>query len=241
MDVPSRRPPRAHRAIRFELVRSNGRVRVLSHLDAADAAAFARGVGRIAPCIEGVLGPEVLANRVGALGRLEPWRHARARWRSEVDRRLGAGRPPSVLVADVRECYASIGDRAVAASLRAAGVPASDIEAILSLIARFHDEGVHGLPVGPEPSAVLANAVLAGADDALRAAGVAHLRWVDDFIVFAPDDGRARAGLEALHRSLTAVGLELNEAKTRLARDPLEARALLRVSGGSFATDSRMA
>jgi hypothetical protein len=241
MFVSSRRPPRECRPVRFELVRSNGRLRVLSRLDPADAAAFSGAVGWIAPRIEGTLRPEVLANRLGPLGRLAPWGPGRTRWLSEIDRRLRTDRPPSVLAADVRECYASIGDRALAASLGATGAAECDIEAILGLMAGFRDQGVSGLPVGPEPSAVLANAVLAGADEALRTAGVIHLRWVDDFIVFASDDALARAGLEALHRSLALVGLELNEAKTRMTHDPLEARALVSASRRSFATDSGMA
>ncbi len=240
MLVPSRRPRRERRPVRFELVQSNGRLRVLARLDPADAAAYSRAVGRVAPRVETTLRSQVLANRLGPLGRLAPWRPARARWSSEIERRLRGDRPPTVLTADVRECYASIGDRALATSLRASGAAERDIETILALVARFRAEGIRGLPVGPEPSAVLANGVLAGADEALRAAGVGHLRWVDDFFVFARDETCARDALEALRRSLAVVGLELNEAKTRMTQDPLEARTLMSASRRSLATDSGM-
>ena len=74
-----------------------------------------------------------------------------------------------------------------------------------------------GLPVGPEPSAVVANAVLTPVDRALSDAGIRHLRWVDDLVLAAEDPG---AALEVLRGSLATVGLRLNERKTRVVLDP---------------------
>jgi len=72
------------------------------------------------------------------------------------------------------------------------------------------------LPVGPEPSAVLANAVLAPVDLAVAAAGVPHVRWVDDVVAFVPGRRRAVRVTDAVRRELEAMGLRPNEAKTRI-------------------------
>jgi hypothetical protein len=86
------------------------------------------------------------------------------------------------------------------------------------------------LPVGPEPSAVLANLVLAGADRTLREAGAPHIRWVDDFVVFTAGRAQSIRALDALRRSLGESGLELSEPKTKIL-DVDEARDRLLTGG----------
>ena len=60
-------------------------------------------------------------------------------------------------------------------------------------------------------------------------------------VVFAPDPPAARAAIELLRRSLAKVGLELNDAKTRVIGDPAEARAMLTARPPSLARDRGMA
>ena len=222
------RPP-ARPRIRFELAGTRtGGVRRLVRLGADDAAGFARAVGVATPAIERSLGPEVLANRAGrGLGALAPWPVARRTWRAEVERQLRDRRHGIVLVADVRDCYASIGSAAVLDALRAAGVRRRDVAEIVAWLTWFGDAGIAGLPVGPAPSAVLANAVLASGDRALRQTGAPFLRWVDDVVTFTEDRGRAVAALDALRRSLGRAGLDLHTAKTRIVTEREEARHLL--------------
>src|SRR5437588_805115 len=73
--------------------------------------------------------------------------------------------------ADVRDCCGSIGPDLVEWSVRRLDTRASDVAPIVRLLRRFEDDGLRGLPVGPEPSAVLANAVLAGIDRSLAGEG----------------------------------------------------------------------
>jgi Reverse transcriptase (RNA-dependent DNA polymerase). len=87
---------------------------------------------------------------------------------------------------------------------------------LLALLARLQDEGVKGLPIGPEPSAVLANLVLAEGDRALREASAPHVRWVDDFVVFTEGRLHSIRAHDALRRSLGESGLELSEPKTAI-------------------------
>jgi hypothetical protein len=123
-------------------------------------------------------------------------------------------------VADVLDCYASISPETIGALL---GPEAGHAVALLR---RFHEHGVRGLPVGPEPSAILANAVLARLDDAIRGCGVRHVRWVDDVVLWGAADD-VRAAMSALAAASTEVGLQLHPRKTRILEDRGEAAAVL--------------
>ena len=148
---------------------------------------------------------------------LRPWR---------LERRLFAARLAGLAVrrgavafADVRRCYASMSPAIVGDALRRAGIPtACEVEGFLSGLERL---GVEGLPVGPDASAVLANAVLAQVDRALRDAGVEHLRWVDDVVLSGVD---IAAALSVFRTALASIGLRANETKTRIVADPRASR-----------------
>lgn len=198
-------------------------LRALTVLPSEDAIAYTRSVARVAPAVEAALGPAVIANRVVLADparpvlRLEPWRSARSRFRSRL-RTLTAD-APLVVMADVRACYPSISPRIVARGLDSVGCERSAVAPILELLEAFASRGITGLPIGPDPSAVLANAVLASIDHALGGAGITHLRWVDD-VIAAPSSGSAGRVLDLLERRLAGLGLELAEGKTRILVDP---------------------
>ena len=198
-------------------------IRSLTALPSEDAIAYTRSVARVVPAIEAELGPEVIANRViladpdrPAL-RLEPWRSARSRFRARL-RAMATG-ARLVVMADVRACYASISACTVSRALDGVGCEPDAVAEVQDLLETFGSSGIPGLPIGPDPSAVLANAVLAAVDRALGDAGIIHLRWVDD-VIAAPRSGSARQVLEVLERSLAPLGLELADRKTRVLVDP---------------------
>jgi hypothetical protein len=62
---------------------------------------------------------------------------------------------------------------------------------------------------------VLANAALIPADEALAAAGVRQVRWVDDVIIVATSASELVRARDGWRRAVEAVGLEENEAKVR--------------------------
>jgi hypothetical protein len=201
-------------------------VRRLTILDGPMSARYAAVVAAVAPAIEAGLGGEVVANRVAEaavrppLLRLELWRQARIRFSiaaSALSPTAGA-----MLVADVRSFYPSIGDAVIRRALEGMGCSGSDVRAVSAFLRGLHPSGVTGLPVGPEPSAVLANAVLAEADDAVRRSGARHVRWVDDFWIFAANRDCASAAAAALRGALGSAGLALSAAKTRLIGRPFE-------------------
>lgn len=187
-------------------------------------------VAAVAPDVESACSGAVAANRVAEASvsppvlRLRPWHREREAFRRALARLCDEAR--CVAVADVRACYRSISPRVVHASLLEASCRPGPTVAIAAFLRRLDQHlGVRGLPVGPEPSAVLANAVLGRIDRALAGAGLHHLRWVDDVVIAADGLSAAREALDLLRASLRGLGLELNEAKTRVATDPVDVAA----------------
>lgn len=211
MDLVVRRAILRHQPRITQVPRPGGGVRVMVGLEPGDDAVYRSLVARAAAALERSLGPEVVANRlVGVPLVLEDWRSAHARWRRAIERPAARGLRVHL---DVAACYDSIRPKVVAASLRSAGV---DARALERLLLELVDHGVPGLPVGPEASAVLANVILAQVDLAVDAAGVPHVRWVDDLVVFAPGRREAIRAIDGVRRELEALGLRPNEAKTRI-------------------------
>ena len=218
---PSRNEPSGPR---FESTpKPNGGLRWLTRLDPAGEAEYREAVRPLAGRIERSLGPEVFAIRSrSATGgwRIVPWGPARAAWRRTLRRIIReATRGTTFAVADVHDCYGSISPETIASLLGSEAAPA------VAFLRRAHDQGVRGLPIGPDPSAILANAVLAEMDGAIRGAGARHLRWVDDVFLWGSSDDVRRA-LSALDAAAARGGLELHRGKTRVLADRHEARSV---------------
>jgi hypothetical protein len=193
-------------------------------LHPALAARYTSLVAAVAGDVEARLDRRVLANRVVSHS-VEPPMLRLAPWRAERDgfaRRLAglAARAPCLVLTDVRDCYGRIGPAAVERSLLALGCAAPASRAVSRFLRGLAPHGLRGLPVGPDASAVLANAVLSRLDAALRAAGVEHLRWVDAVVAFAEGPADARAVLGLVDAALARIGLERHEGKTRVLTDP---------------------
>jgi hypothetical protein len=204
-------------AARFVRVHQAGTERRFVLLDVRTRERYVELVARSAAAIEELLSPAVMANRVASWSvrppelALRPWRLER---RLFVARLAGLARRGAVAFGDVRRCYASMSPAIVGDALRRAGIPtACEVEGFLSSLECV---GVEGLPVGPDASAVLANAVLAQVDRTLREAGVEHLRWVDDVVLSGVD---ASAALSVFRTALASIGLRANETKTRIVTD----------------------
>jgi hypothetical protein len=209
---------------RFESIpKPDGGLRWLTRLDPAGDAAYRDAVRPLAGRIERALGQEVFATRalpVPGGWRLAPWRPARAAWRRTLQRIIDETmRGTTFAVADVHDCYGSVSPETIATLL---GPEAAHAVAFLR---RAHEQGVRGLPIGPDPSAILANAVLAEMDGAIRLVGARHLRWVDDVFLWG-SRADVRRALETLDGVAGRMGLALHLAKTRVLADRHEARSV---------------
>jgi hypothetical protein len=219
-------PPSRNDAVgpRFESIpKPGGGVRWLTRLDPAGEAEYRDAVRPLAGRIERALGPEVFAIRTRpAPGgwRLASWGPARTAWQGTLRRIIReATRGTSFAVADVHDCYGSISPETIGALLGPEAAHAIDF------LRRVHERGVRGLPIGPDPSAVLANAVLSELDRAIRSARARHVRWVDDFFLWG-SRAEVRHALRTLEDVAACTGLALHPVKTRLLADRHEARAV---------------
>jgi hypothetical protein len=199
--------------------------RWLARLEPRDARTFRRLVLPLVPRIERSIGPASYAVRATADGRLRPWPGARSAWRRAIRRSLLAAPGSIVIVSDVRDCYPSVGERA----LEAVGY-SRELGSFLRALA---EAGVRGLPVGPDPSAILANGVLAHADRLAAAAGCRPIRWVDDVVFAAAGRRISIRAFDAWRRGLAELGLEAHDGKTRMFTDVGEALFAIGSSGGS--------
>ena len=199
--------------------------RWLARLDPRDAHTYRRLVLPLVARIERSVGPGAFAARAAPDGRLRPWPGARSAWGRAVGRSIVEPAGTVVIVSDVRECYPSVGERALAA----VGCP-DDLGTFLRSLA---EAGVPGLPVGPDPSAILANGVLAQADRAAAAAGCCPIRWVDDVVLPAAGRRSVIRAFDAWRRGLAELGLEAHDGKTRMFTDVDEALFTIGASGRS--------
>jgi hypothetical protein len=180
-----------------------GKRRVLTRLDGDERRLYGVAVRLAFPGARP--GPSVFGSR--APGRAMAVAVERRRWRAAVrERAVGAS---SIVSSDVASCYPSIGERAIRlATARAGGDP----EPLLRTIRRYREAGGDGIPIGPAASAVVADAVLAIADDRARLAGCLPVRWVDDVVLAGDRDAVARAA-RAWRDTLAELGLDEHEGK----------------------------
>jgi hypothetical protein len=178
-----------------------GKRRVLARLDPHERRRYDRAAAVAFPAPR--LGPAVF----GSPSRTQSMAIERRRWRSAVRARVvGASR---ILISDVEACYPSIGERAIRMAATSSG---GDPAPLLGALRTYRDIGGQGIPLGPTGSALIADVVLALADDAARTAGCAPVRWVDD-VVFAGDrDAVARAS-RAWREALIELGLREHDGK----------------------------
>lgn len=219
-------------AVRLVSIRRDGVARTVTVLGPVRRLEYERVVATVAPLVEADLSSRVMANRVAASTLepptlcLRPWVGERRRFAAALA--TLAASHPILGFADVAACYASIRPGVVREALERLGAKGRRAEGFLSSLAR---DGVPGLPVGPHPSAVLANAVLGHVDRALEAAGIPHLRWVDDLVLGLEGTADGAGAFDLIRGALDDLGLRLNEAKTRLVSQPA-AMAAISVSDG---------
>jgi hypothetical protein len=223
-----------------EIAKAGGGIRTLNVLGPRDLRRYEAAVAAVVPAVERSLGDVAVANRsrpVAAGLRLEPWSRARDRYLRRI---AAAAKGPirAAFVGDVRDCYGSITHVEVVRALRRLGVLEVEVNAIVEALRGFEERGVRGLPVGPQPSAVLANAVLAPVDRAVAGAVDGPvLRWVDDVVAFATDGQGARRAADVFGQTLVELGLAPHEGKSMTIDDPRALRSAGARPSGSRAAD----
>jgi hypothetical protein len=203
--------------------KAGGGTRTLAMLDDLDRRRYEAAVAAVVPSVERSLTPAAVANRASSTAtglELEAWTHSRTRFFRRLARSSG-GPFRWAFVGDVRDCYGSVSPAVVGLTLRRIGTREACVDRIVSILRDFEERGVRGLPVGPQPSAVLANAVLAPVDLALAEAACGPVsRWVDDVVVFSPGRLGARHARATFHDVLRELGLLAHPEKCRVVDEP---------------------
>ena len=204
--------------------------RWLVRLDPRDQRTYRDLVLPLVPRIERSVGPLAFAARATSDGGLRPWPAARVAWRRAIRRSIVGASGRVVIVSDVRDCYPSVGELALEA------VACSD--QLRTFLRGVADAGVRGIPVGPDPSAILASGGLAYADHAAAAAGCRPIRWVDDVVMVAAGRRPAIRAFDAGRRALGELGLDAHDGKTRMFTDVGEALVKIGSLGRSAVTSA---
>jgi hypothetical protein len=120
--------------------------------------------------------------------------------------------------------------------------PSVDIERLRSLLQKcgcqgpantlilriFRDwqlrDGLQGLPIGPEVSAVLGNFLLGPVDGWLEASGYPHLRWSDDILTFGQTIASCQGSIAVIDEVLSDLRLTRSADKTLSFDNVLDAR-----------------
>jgi hypothetical protein len=191
----------------------------MARLSERDARAWHTLGGQVAGLLEAPLGPEVVANRAVASGgrwSLEPVAGSFRRLEMRLAAlRRSAGPDAHYLTTDVEEFFPSVDPAIAARALLALGLAPGQARSVAAMLEGWADLGYAGLPIGPPASAVVANAVLRSADEAVEAPFV---RWVDDYLVVVAGDGQASEVLDRLDAALDRLGLRRSMPKTRVGR-----------------------
>jgi hypothetical protein len=125
----------------------------------------------------------------------------------------GDGR--TILVcADIVDFYRSINLRTLDIALQKYGVETWLIERAFLLLRTWEPSIGGGIPIGPSASHIFAEAVLMSIDDNLAAQGVAFVRYLDDYRMFAPDIATAQRCLSLLASCLRSQGFEIDSSKS---------------------------
>jgi hypothetical protein len=193
----------------------------LTELAPADHRTYVRLVGHVAA------GPRTPGSADVAPPRASGFPQARAAWRAEIRARAAALRRPVLVRSDVEDCYPSIGPQPLGRGLARLGAGDAEIRALLAFLEALRTQGTPGLPVGPAPSARLADAVLSVADEAVRRTEASVVRWVDDVVLLA--EGRRAAGraLDTWVGALAELGLRPHAGKTSISSGDAALDAIL--------------
>ncbi len=215
--------------------------RAMTHLDPLDEHLYRALAGRFLRQMQSRLDPDRVLAAVPKPGR-PFWTlkgHAGAiQTRTETALTwLETGDVECMVTLDVENYFYSVQPAITAASLAELPGPNATRRFIHRwLVDLAKRSGVPGLPVGHDPSQVIANHLLVPADRALGAA-MRWLRYMDDLWMFAESDVAGVAGWQAYEQVVTtALRLRLNERKCTLidadeARDKVRSEAIEYLQG----------
>ena len=128
-----------------------------------------------------------------------------------------------VLIADIAGYYENIDIGRLMQDLRASGVDSSVTDFLSSCLNKWAGPRGRGIPQGYSPSDLFGEFYLNNVDQALATEGFEHVRYLDDYRVFADSKVIAIQALHRLSELLRERGLNLQTAKSYI-QDANQAR-----------------
>lgn len=139
-----------------------------------------------------------------------------------------SARHPFVLATDIADFYNRIYLHRVANSISAVGCPSGTGRTVETFLMNLNGKTSQGIPIGPAPSIIMAEAVLTDLDQFLANHGAIHARYMDDFRIF----GRSREHLEGLLEDLVSHLFDQHRLQVASAKTSIR-------ESSSFAADVR--
>jgi hypothetical protein len=130
---------------------------------------------------------------------------------------------------DIKSYYPSVDIDRLQSVLKASRCLRPAAFLILKMLRQWQlRDGLRGLPIGPEVSAIIGNFFLHPLDRLLEANGYEHLRWSDDLFIFGPTITSCESSMSVLDAGLSDLRLTRSIEKTRPFDNVAEARRNLR-------------
>lgn len=205
---------------RFLVPKPEGAFRVVMRLDPIDALLYTAAVYECAPIVETARARREVAcaYRIDPApdGRLFAVESAWDAFTAESVKFMSRKSIKYVVTADISDFYSQIGHHRVTNALEAAGVASVRAQSIERILSGWSALQSRGVPVGPQASIVLAEAVLMDVDAYLANHSYRHVRFVDDFRIFCRSEKEAVSAMHDLCDYLfTAHRRALTPSKTR--------------------------
>ena len=202
----------------FPYPKSSSSLRWLSVAGPEEPIVLRAAAGHVVRSTDRLLSPRVYSNRLDRRYRCWRFRNQKKAWWKFINRgvRLLDGRRHSAMYrTDVKGYYPSVDVERLRSLLEECEclVPAAVL--ILKIFREWQlRDGLQGLPIGPEVSAVIGNFLLRPVDRSLEANRHEYLRWSDDILTFGRTIGSCQGSMVVLDDVLLNLRLARSVEKT---------------------------
>ncbi len=125
----------------------------------------------------------------------------------------------TILYCDIADFYNQIYHHTIENQLIESGLPNKEIKWIIRLLESTTAGVSRGVPVGPHPVHLLAEAVMIPIDNSLHSQGLNFIRYVDDILIFCENEQDAKISLSKVATTLDRQQrLMLQRHKTKICR-----------------------
>jgi hypothetical protein len=213
----------------FPYPKLNGSLRWLHVAGPEELIVLRTAAGHVGRSTDQLLSSRVYSSRLQRGCRC--WRFQKKAWRKFIHRGvslLDGLRHSAMYRTDIESYYPSVDSESLQWVLQRSNCLGPAALFILKLLQQWQvRDGLLGLPIGPEVSAIIGNFFLHPVDKLLEANGYEHLRWSDDILTFGSTIETCRDSMAVLDEGLSDLKLTRSLKKTSSFDNVYDARANL--------------